>query len=160
MISPWVTALKWAKRLWFLIPLLAISCLYVVTKYQRDEAIVQRDILYVWQTDVTEAVSAATVPDGKMLKPTQVKGALAGLVRDRTDARTALQRVSRETLAAKVRADKADADLKRTQADNTKKFAAAQRTINALEARKPTGVPSKDQALIEEDSMQAWKGWK
>jgi len=160
LVSPWVTALKWAKRLWFLIPLLAVSCLYVVTKYQRDEAIVQRDVLIVWQKDVTEAVSAATVPDGKMLKPAQVKGALAGLVRDRTNARAALKSISKETLAAKARANQADAALVRVQSENTKKFAAAQRTIAELEHRKSTGIPAKDQGLIEEDSKQAWKGWK
>lgn len=81
-------------------------------------------------------------------------------VTESKDRKVALERISGEAVAAKKRADVADAQLKRTQAANTVEFAKAQKVINDLQHRKPTGNWPKDYQAIEQDSQAAWKGWK
>jgi hypothetical protein len=81
------------------------------------------------------------------------------LQQSNTNMVTALDSISKETLAAKQRADAADEALRREQAENAKRFAAASATIARLEKQKSTGNAAQDDNIIEELSKLPWSGW-
>lgn len=69
-------------------------------------------------------------------------------------------RISKETLAAKARADAADAALLREQAENQKRYAAVQHTIDQLEKQASSGNVAIDDQVIEEISKLPFLGWR
>lgn len=81
-------------------------------------------------------------------------------MKESRDARAALKTISDQVLRNKQAADAADAELKREQLENSKKFAAAQQQIAALQTHKSSGNKDADLKQIEADSQAAWKGWK
>jgi hypothetical protein len=81
-------------------------------------------------------------------------------MKESKDHAVALKTISDQALQNKQRADAADAELKREQADNEKKFAAARAQIANLQGHKSTGNREADWKQIDEDSQAAWKGWK
>jgi hypothetical protein len=81
-------------------------------------------------------------------------------MKESKDRAVALKTISDQALQNKQRADAADAELKREQADNVKKFAAVQAQLTNLQGHKSTGNREADWKQIDEDSQAAWKGWK
>lgn len=133
-------------------------------KAQRDDARRERDNLAGWQQSVQDKVTIATVqPDKngqrKRLDPGATLAGIDAVVRDRDDARRSLDTISKETLAAKARADVADATLAQRQAENAKRLAGAQAEIARLRAVRSTGDAGKDAAQVAADSEAPWKGW-
>ena len=153
-------------RYWpqLLIGLGVVGCLVAVLWMRADlaSARADRDVLAEWQATVVGAVSDATVPadkDGKRgrLAPSAVVPAVAALKRDRDDARAALAQITAETQAASARAAAADAELSRVQADNARRYEAAQVKIRQLQAVRSTGTAAGDAALIEAISETGWR---
>lgn len=162
----WVIALRkyWPQLLMFAgVAALLVSVFWI--KGQRDDARRERDSLSSWQQTVQDKVTIATVqPDKngqrKRLDPGAALAGIDGLVRDRDDARRSLDTISKETLAAKARADAADATLVQRQAENEKRLAGAQAEISRLRAVRSTGDAGKDAAQVAADSEAPWEGWR
>lgn len=72
----------------------------------------------------------------------------------------ALDEISKRTLEAKARADAADAALAREQADNQRKFAALQQTLDRLQHQTSSGNQAIDDQVIEEISKLPYTNWK
>lgn len=141
-----VSAALWARRV------------IDVTRLERDQAVA--DV-----ADFRRIVTDATMPPDSrgvrvLLSIADAKGALAGVIRDRTDARTSLARVDRETKAAKVRADRADAALAQAQAANLRRLGAAQARIDELSRARPAATAAENAAAIDDDSKAAWEAWR
>lgn len=92
--------------------------------------------------------------------PASVRTTARAVMKTNDNQRETLKTIDRDTAEAKKRADKADADLARVQAEHQRDFRTAQAKISELERRKPTGDPAVDQKQLEEDSTLPWKGWK
>jgi uncharacterized small protein (DUF1192 family) len=162
----WVIALRkyWPQLLMIAGSLALLASVFWI-KSQRDDARAERDTLASWQQSVQDKMTVATVdPDKngqrKRLDPGATLAGLDGLVRDRDDARRSLDTISKETLAAKARADAADATLAQRQAENAKRLAGAQAEIDRLRAVRSTGDAGKDAAQVAADSEAPWKGWR
>lgn len=146
--------LGFLKRYWYCLPIIGLSIALAIVCHNLGNA---RDKLATEaQTrDALAGVLHGLHSDGPYLLY------LAGeRMKESENRRAALATISNQAQAAKQRSDAADKKLAETQAENAKKYAAAQRTISELEHRKPTGDPVKDCAAIEEDSKAAWKGWR
>lgn len=85
---------------------------------------------------------------------------LRAVRQESANRKATLDTINREAVAAKVRADAADARLKAQQEQHRKDYAKAQQTISALQGRTPTGDTNADRKLIEEDSKAPWKNWR
>jgi hypothetical protein len=72
----------------------------------------------------------------------------------------ALVTISEKAKTAHEQSVAADAALKKAQAENAKRFAAAQRTIAELQARTSTGNRDEDWKILEQDTQAPWKDWK
>lgn len=160
--SPW---LKVAK---IVLPILALALIAGAALWARgviERTRLERDQAVADVADFRRIVTDATVPpDAKgerpLLSTADAKGALAGAIRDRDDARVTLARVDRETKAAKVRADRADATLAQTQAANLRRLGAAQTRIDQLERARPSASAAENEAAIDDDSRAAWEAWR
>ena len=158
----------WLKVAKVILPIFALMLLVGAALWARsaiERTRLERDAAVADVADFRRIVTDATVPpDAKGERPllsiADAKGALAGVIRDRTDARTSLARVDRETKAAKVRADRADATLAQTQAANLRRLGAAQARIDELARARPSASAAENAAAIDDDSKAAWEAWR
>lgn len=159
---PWLKVAKWGGIVFAVVLVIGAGLwargVIERTRLERDQAVA--DV-----ADFRRIVTDATVPPGAkgerpLLSTADAKGALAGAIRDRDDARVTLARVDRETKAAKVRADRADANLAQTQAANLRRLGAAQTRIDELERGRSSASAAENEAAIEDDSRAAWEAWR
>lgn len=153
MINP-ALVLGFLKRTWPLLISLTLVLALGISRWQLSNA----NEKLSQENDFRQSIKtelAAPAADIKTLTAT-----VHARVEESRDRKETLTRISTESLAAKKRAETADTELKRVQAENTRHFAEAKPQIKALDQRKPTGIAEKDAAALEEDSKAAWKGWK
>ena len=104
--------------------------------------------------------SLAGILGTKAEDPSSLLGVASARMKESADRGQTLKTISDQALKNKQAADAADAELKREQADNARKFAAAQAQIAALQGHKSTGNKDADMKQIEIDTQAPWKGWK
>lgn len=142
------------KKAWPFIIIGALACALYVT---RDTLQDTKDDLKV---ELEFRAGVANFANAKTGTRKEIMVNLYAIGQTSLNRKAALERISNEALTAHERSKAADEALKRVQADNAKKFAAAQRRISDLENRKGSGDAAADLKTIEQDSQAAWKGWK
>lgn len=148
---------SWGKLVLKLLPWAVILGLGVALYLTRDTLQDTKDKLTV-ELEFRGAV--ANFANAKSGTRKEIMVNLYAIGQTSLNRKAALERISAEALTANERSKAADAALQRAQADNAKKFAAAQRRISDLENRKGSGDAAADLKTIEQDSQAAWKGWK
>lgn len=138
------------------LPYVVIALLIGVVLFRSHQLENTREELKVEQDFRKEISDILKAPDAK---PETVRTTARAVIQTSENRRVALQTIDGETAAAKKRADAADAELRRVQADNQRAFRAAAAKIRELEQRQPSGDPVKDQEQIADDSMAPWQGW-
>ncbi len=118
-----------------------------------------------WQGQVVIAATDATViPDAKgvrkTLKPEAVPAAINGLKRSLDSATAAMAQMTRDTDAAKLRAENADHALANATMVFEQRYGSAEKRIASLDNRRPAADPAQQCANIQADSKAAWEGWK
>ncbi|WP_037500801.1 hypothetical protein [Sphingomonas jaspsi] len=142
------------KKTWPFMLIALASAMLLITQHQLSTA--RKSLV----AEASFRSELATIFGSKTTDTASLLGVAHARDKEKTEFATTLTRISNESLANKKRADAADAALKKEQAENARKFAAAQRTIADLQGRKPTGNRDADWKVIEEDSKAAWKGWR
>lgn len=125
----------------------------------------QIDALKQWQSTVVISTTDATVlPDAKgkrkLLDPSAVPSAIAGLKRSYDAAHGAIENANAVALASKTRADTADAALANQLVLFQQSYSSAEKRITALAGRKPEATPDLQCQAVTTDSRSAWEGWK
>lgn len=155
--SPLKIAIAFMRSKIGFLPYIIIAALVGTVILRSHQLENTRQELKTEQTFRTEVGQILKAPDAR---PETVRAAARAVVKTADNQRETLVTIDHEATQAKKRADVADKELQRVQAENRRDFQAAQPVIRELETRKPTGNPVTDQKQLEEDSMSPWKGWK
>lgn len=118
-----------------------------------------------WQDNVVLVTTDATVePDKKgkrkLLDPSAVASAIAGLKRTADSCLGASAERTRITEEAVKRANAADLALANVQTIMRGEYSSAEKRIEALERVKAAPTPDLQCKAVAEDSRAAWEGWK
>lgn len=110
------------------------------------------------QALITSTVAKAS--GVKRLTPSEVPAAVETLKANLDEARSALDRVTEATRAAKVESDRRDEELRERLRHAQQAYRAASHRIEALSSSKPAATAEEAQRRIADDSKAAWEGWK
>jgi hypothetical protein len=110
-------------------------------------------------------VTQATVPPDKAgnrkpLSPDDAVKAELGIIRERNNKATVLDKISASTKAAKIIDTASDAHLADTQSRNIRDAIRSSRVIADLASEKATGNAATDAAAIDKASQTAWANWE
>jgi hypothetical protein len=108
-----------------------------------------------WRGGVAVALGSTSEDDAL-----HIRVLLDAALAESAQRKEALERISREAKEANERSAALDAELKRTQEENSRHFEKAQRIITDLERRKPTGNFKADCELMAKDILTAWEGFR
>lgn len=123
------------------------------------------DRLAEWQSTVVLATTQAAVePDAKgkrkSLSPDQVPAAIAALRLSVDYATSKLEAIDQASLKEKAIQARLDEQLSAILAGQDRAAAGSSATIRDLLTRQSTGDREKDCAIMEEDSLSPWNGWR
>lgn len=144
--------------------LMGLTIALTLTQNTVEERTQQRDKLQDWQNDIVTTVSLATVEPNAQgvivpLKPSDIKGALTTVIKERDRQRVVFRDITRTTQQDRARATAAEVALGREQARNRAEAAKSAATISRLNNQKPSGNAVVDEQMIEDALDAPWTGW-